>query len=214
MPPQFRDEFLPGLVSRGLLLPARAFTTWTLSRRRSKARWWRTRCSATTCLKASSRERRWRPTSNCSTSSRRTTKRRRRGNIAGRGAALADGSRGCWGLAGGPAALEGIKIGRCAFRRSAAGRSIDNLRRTLSAPCMFLTLLAGWLTPGVSPWLWTRFILTVIAIPSLIPFLAGPHRLGNLQAHPFSRDDVGHIAGRTAHCVFHHLPGLPGVADE
>ena len=61
-------------------------------------------------------------------------------------------------------------------------KMIDNLRRTLSAPCMFLTLMAGWLTPGVSPWLWTRFILTVIAIPSLIPFLAGLNpRLGGIS---------------------------------
>ena len=52
-------------------------------------------------------------------------------------------------------------------------KMIDNLRRSLSAPCMFLTLLAGWLVPDVSPWLWTRFILATIAVPPLLPFLAG-----------------------------------------
>ena len=29
-------------------------------------------------------------------------------------------------------------------------KMLDNLRRSLSAPCMFLTLLAGWLMPGLS----------------------------------------------------------------
>ena len=53
------------------------------------------------------------------------------------------------------------------------GKMLDNLRRTLSAPCMFLTLLAGWLMPGISPWMWTGFILATISIPALIPFLAG-----------------------------------------
>jgi cyclic beta-1,2-glucan synthetase len=52
-------------------------------------------------------------------------------------------------------------------------KMIDNLRRSLSAPSMFLTLLTGWLVPGISPWLWTRFILTVLSIPALIPFLVG-----------------------------------------
>lgn len=52
-------------------------------------------------------------------------------------------------------------------------KMIDNLRRSLSAPCMFLTLLAGWLAPDISPWFWTRFILATIAVPPLLPFLAG-----------------------------------------
>ncbi len=52
-------------------------------------------------------------------------------------------------------------------------KMLDNLRRTLSAPAAFLTLLAGWLLPPSSPWLWTRFVLTTIAIPSLLPFILG-----------------------------------------
>ncbi len=65
--------------------------------------------------------------------------------------------------------------GRQRLRISVVGRwkMIDNLRRSLSAPCMFLTMLAGWLMPDVSPWLWTRFILATIAVPPLLPFLAG-----------------------------------------
>jgi cyclic beta-1,2-glucan synthetase len=61
-------------------------------------------------------------------------------------------------------------------------KMIDNLRRTLSAPCMFLTLLAGWLVPQVSPWMWTTFVLATISIPALIPFLTGLNtRLGGIS---------------------------------
>ena len=52
-------------------------------------------------------------------------------------------------------------------------KMIDNLRRTLSAPAMFLTLIAGWLIAPLSPWIWTRFILLMISIPALLPFLIG-----------------------------------------
>ena len=54
-------------------------------------------------------------------------------------------------------------------------KMIDNLRRTLSAPAMFLTLVAGWL---ISPWIWTGFVLLMISIPALLPCLFGltlPH---------------------------------------
>jgi cyclic beta-1,2-glucan glucanotransferase len=49
----------------------------------------------------------------------------------------------------------------------------DNLRRTLSAPAAFLTLIVGWLLPPASPWLWTGFIFATVAIPALLPFLIG-----------------------------------------
>ena len=67
------------------------------------------------------------------------------------------------------------KEGRSKVKIPAIGRGkmLDNLRRTLSAPCMFLTLLAGWLMPQISPWMWTEFVLATISIPALIPFLAG-----------------------------------------
>jgi cyclic beta-1,2-glucan synthetase len=52
-------------------------------------------------------------------------------------------------------------------------KMLDNLRRSLLAPCLFLTLVAGWLIPTLSPWLWTRFVIAMIAFPALIPFLAG-----------------------------------------
>ena len=52
-------------------------------------------------------------------------------------------------------------------------KMIDNLRRTLSAPAMFLTLIVGWLMSPLSPWMFTRFVLLMISIPPLIPFLLG-----------------------------------------
>ena len=67
------------------------------------------------------------------------------------------------------------KEGRSKIKIPAIGRAkmLDNLRRTLSAPCMFLTLLVGWLMPQISPWMWTGFVLATISIPALIPFFAG-----------------------------------------
>jgi cyclic beta-1,2-glucan synthetase len=63
---------------------------------------------------------------------------------------------------------------------------VDNLRRTLSAPTALLTLVAGWLLPFASPWVWTRFILGTVAIPALLPFSIGliPRRRGiSLRSH-------------------------------
>ena len=58
----------------------------------------------------------------------------------------------------------------------------DNLRRTLSAPATFVTLLLAWLLPSAFPGVWTRFILATIAIPPLIPFLAGLNpRVGGIS---------------------------------
>ncbi len=45
---------------------------------------------------------------------------------------------------------------------------LDNLRRTLSAPAAFLTLVAGWFLSHSSPWPWTLFILATVAIPSIL----------------------------------------------
>jgi cyclic beta-1,2-glucan synthetase len=52
-------------------------------------------------------------------------------------------------------------------------KMLDNLRRTLLAPAMLLTMLVGWLVPSLSPWTWTRFVLITISIPALLPFLMG-----------------------------------------
>ena len=63
---------------------------------------------------------------------------------------------------------------------------IDNLRRTLSAPAAFLTLVVEWLLTPASPLVWTGFILGTVAIPALLPFLIGltPRRRGiSLRSH-------------------------------
>jgi len=61
-------------------------------------------------------------------------------------------------------------------------KMIDNLRRSLSAPASFLILLFGWLLPPAPPWVWTRFLLLTLAIPSLLPFLIGLNpRLGGIS---------------------------------
>ena len=86
----------------------------------------------------------------------------------------------------------GHKVKIPAFSR---WKMIDNLRRTLSAPCMFLTLVAGWLVPGVSPWMWTRFILATIAIPSLIPFLTGLNtQLGGISKRSHIRNVMSDLS--------------------
>jgi cyclic beta-1,2-glucan glucanotransferase len=72
---------------------------------------------------------------------------------------------------------------------------LDNLRRTLSAPAAFLTLVAGWLLPHSSPWPWTLFILATVAIPALLPFFIGliPRRKGiSLRSH--FRGVIGDLA--------------------
>src|SRR5271163_3096757 len=72
---------------------------------------------------------------------------------------------------------------------------IDNLRRTLSAPFMLLLMVAGWLTPQVSPWMWTRFVLATIAIPALIPFLVGLNaRLSGTSKRSHFRDVLSDLS--------------------
>jgi cyclic beta-1,2-glucan glucanotransferase len=77
---------------------------------------------------------------------------------------------------------------RCPVTIPAIGRwkMFDNLRRSLSAPAAFFTLVAAWLVPSASPWMWTRFILATIAIPALVPFLMAinrPRRGISLRSH-------------------------------
>jgi len=48
-------------------------------------------------------------------------------------------------------------------------KMFDNLRRTLSAPAAYLTLLLGWTLPDGVALIWTKFVLLAIAIPAFIP---------------------------------------------
>jgi cyclic beta-1,2-glucan synthetase len=49
---------------------------------------------------------------------------------------------------------------------------VDNLRRTLSPPTAWLTLIAAWVLPHGAPLVWTAFVLGTIALPALMPAFA------------------------------------------
>ncbi|HVC21151.1 MAG TPA: glucoamylase family protein, partial [Vicinamibacterales bacterium] len=62
-------------------------------------------------------------------------------------------------------------------------KMLDNLRRTLSAPAVFLALLVGWALPPPAAALWTVFIVATLAIPPVLPAITGivPRHLGLSQ---------------------------------
>ena len=85
--------------------------------------------------------------------------------------------------------------GRIAIPAISRWKMIDNLRRTLSAPAMFLTMVVGWMLPHVSPWMWTRFVLAMISIPPLIPFLVGLHpRFGGISKRSYVRNVLSDLS--------------------
>jgi cyclic beta-1,2-glucan synthetase len=51
-------------------------------------------------------------------------------------------------------------------------KMLDNLRRSLSAPASVLALLAGWALPLQAAVVWTGFVLSTIALATLLPVLA------------------------------------------
>ena len=55
----------------------------------------------------------------------------------------------------------------------AAWKMLDNLRRTLSAPCTLAALVAGWLLPLPVSLHWTLFVVGVLALPALLPIFEG-----------------------------------------
>ena len=59
-------------------------------------------------------------------------------------------------------------------------KMLDNLRRSLSAPASVVALLAGWALPLHAAVVWTGFVLSTIALPTLLPVLAAivPRRAG------------------------------------
>ncbi|MEZ4413902.1 MAG: glucoamylase family protein [Gemmatimonadales bacterium] len=59
------------------------------------------------------------------------------------------------------------------FSKVGRWKMLDNLRRTLSMPLAFLTLLAAWGWPASRPDVWTGFILAVLAIPTFLPVFGG-----------------------------------------
>jgi cyclic beta-1,2-glucan synthetase len=52
-------------------------------------------------------------------------------------------------------------------------KMLDNLRRTVSAPAVFLALLAGWMLPPPAAAMWSGFVVATFALPPFIPPFAG-----------------------------------------
>ncbi len=52
-------------------------------------------------------------------------------------------------------------------------KMVDNLRRTVSAPAAFLTLVAAWMVPGASPTVWSAFVVATIVVPACLPVFGG-----------------------------------------
>src|SRR5947208_2698368 len=48
-------------------------------------------------------------------------------------------------------------------------KMFDNLRRTLSAPAVLISLLAGWLLPFPAALAWTIFLVLSVAMPTILP---------------------------------------------
>ncbi len=78
--------------------------------------------------------------------------------------------------------------GTCALPLIGLWKMLDNLRRTLSAPASVMALLAGWTLSLHSAAVWTCFILSTIAVPTLLPVLAAivPRR-GRITARSYLR---------------------------
>ena len=71
---------------------------------------------------------------------------------------------------------------------------LDNLRRSLSAPLTFATLLAGWCLPGAGAGIWTIFVLGALSFPTLLAFFTGllPERRG-IAKRSFARGVVADL---------------------
>jgi cyclic beta-1,2-glucan synthetase len=51
-------------------------------------------------------------------------------------------------------------------------KMLDNMRRSLSAPFLIASLIAGWMLPEGSAAVWTAFIILTMALPPSIPAIA------------------------------------------
>lgn len=106
-------------------------------------------------------------------------------------------ARGDWQL------LPWIVFGRASTQLPVIGlwKMLDNLRRSLSAPASILALLLGWTLPFQAATVWTGFIVSVIALPTVIPLIAGifPQR-AKITRDSYLRafaEDIGLAASQT-----------------
>ena len=95
-------------------------------------------------------------------------------------------------------------------------KMLDNLRRTVSAPAAFLTLVVAWVMPGTSPAIWSAFILVTVAVPSLLPVLGGllPRGRGISKRSYVRGGRTGSLSGRLTARAHDHDADAPGLADE
>jgi cyclic beta-1,2-glucan synthetase len=70
--------------------------------------------------------------------------------------------------------------GRAGIPTVGRWKMLDNLRRTLVAPSAWLALVVGWTLPLAVSLPWSGFVFATLALPILLPFLAGilPRRSG------------------------------------
>eukprot|EP01037_Dinobryon_pediforme_P007707 gene7706-7768_t len=66
----------------------------------------------------------------------------------------------------------GASVAKGAVPAVGKWKMLDNLRRTLSAPCAVLALLLGWMLPTGIAVIWTVFIISTIILPILIPVIS------------------------------------------
>src|SRR5256885_2306684 len=80
-------------------------------------------------------------------------------------------------------------VARCGvdwLHRLGGRKMVDTRRRPTSPPASALALLAGWLLPRHAALIWTAFVVSTIALPTLLPVLAAivPRRAGiNARSH-------------------------------
>ena len=67
---------------------------------------------------------------------------------------------------------------RASIPAIARWKMIDNLRRTMSAPLTFATLVAAWTLPSISAALWTAFVAALVIVPAAFPSSSGYCRGG------------------------------------
>ncbi len=121
-------------------------------------------CSVTTCSRGSSPGPDWSRTSRSSRSFRHATTSPRLASIGGRAAT----GNCCPGSSAEVPSAAAIRHRR-AIPLIGRWKMLDNLRRTLSAPAVFLALLAGWMLPLPAAAIWSGFVVATFAIPPLLP---------------------------------------------
>ena len=92
--------------------------------------------------------------------------------------------------------------GRSAIPVIGRWKMLDNLRRSLAAPASVLALLIGWTLPLPAAALWTGFVVFALALPTLLPVIAGclPHRspMSTRSRLRATLADLGFAASQTA----------------